>query len=522
MTKAQDLEKKVVLLIEDNPTIGQNIADGFEDRGFTAHHVTSPNDAFKLLERLDQPPDVTILDMNLEADQSGADVGMAILKKFREDAPEFIIYSAYNNKRYYRAAFDLGAGIYLSKADDDYRVVITNARILAIRRAIRNYSLEIGKIVTNCNNIGEAMERCITEFLLPQLQLCLGANHFMLFSEFGVLKILGDQGGLIENHPIWREIQNEVFRGNELVVPVDRLDTPLTWPDESLRQQLQNAMIIPLYRGGGFKIALFIEDDVYEDGSLKERAQPLAEALARHLRLAIVENFFQTIHVLAGHQISIREQAQATARFCSYVGERQKELYNLAKRADEIRPGALILPGLKTLSRELHIIGNQMQILDTENELEKVSFKELVITEWEDLVADKQAPKGMLDADSLEDDWLVLANRGSLSLGIKRILVWMINRQDKYPEGKTPRILVEPGSYESGFCSVTFRDYSDRLPEQMLRNLFKPFSGRGKQVEDQLGLFQAKMLVEVANDGRLWERPQEMSGHTLEMQLQTP
>ncbi|MDJ0836031.1 MAG: response regulator [Acidobacteriota bacterium] len=513
---------RLVALLEDNQSLGDTLKTAFEGRGFETLLAESQEQLFALLDKVKRIPSVVVLDMNLNADKTGAEVGQMLRLRYHENAPEFIIYSAYNDPDYYKAAFRLGAATYLNKTDVDHRMIITTARVLSILREIRNCSLAIHDLVTACLDLGDAIVRVTKGLLVPALEQFLGAKFTMLMAANGNASCFGGDMDVPAEHPMWTRLNRELTS----IRPPAYLDMK-TWLDDQEEtmdlpsNRLSTATVVPLYQKDEVQLSMIIADGSDRFGSMDERARTLAETIGTHFRAPLVDNFFSTTHVMAESAIRRREQLDATARFCFYVGTAQQNIYEMAERENEIPQNALVLPRLNDLSRGLRDIGTHWDAIKNESHtLRRLDAFQLVDQAWKKLGENEDLPENMLN---LSGSCYVLAHDVSLERAINRILVWMIGRLDKYGDGIAPQITISAYEINRQMNRISFQDQSKPLPEPMIEQLLLPFNDTQyteTYIRDQVGLFEAKLLVEWQNAGKLSaRRPEPPLGNRLDMLL---
>ena len=523
------MKQKLILIVEDNEFLGSNMKEALEDRGFRAVHALNREMALSQ----EEAPDVVILDMNLGEKRSGAEVGMELKSKFRSQSPEFIIYSAYDDRKYLLSAIRLGAAVYLEKAQKDYRTVITHARILAIRGVIRNSLQAIRALVKECDTVPNAIRTAAQKILAPELHECLGAGFFVLFSCNGEHECIANNQGLQEENPGYDLIQQ---LSRELISPefLDLEKQPLDPASQkkgirphitTLQAQLGKAIVLNLYDRDEIQLSLGIVRRTNDLGGIEEEAEALAEVIGRHFRSELMEKLFLTTHLFAEQAINKRKQLDMAGSFCLNLGGIHEELYRKAEEMGEIAPGATILPGFVRLGRELQTVGKLLETAREKPKTDRIVMSALVEKVWSDLVVERQLSEDQLEMVNLGE---VEGHFGSLFVAVKRILEWMVDRFSKCVHSE-PKIKVTQESAPNGFCNIGFQDCSKRLPTVLLRDVFQPFSSGSNQeienVEASVGLFTARTLVEVKNNGRLTEQSWKLGegyGHLFELWLLPP
>jgi len=102
-------------ILEDDILLAKNIASFLEEK-LHCHLLKSATikDSFFLLEKLKNPPDLFLLDLYLQNQETGIDF-VTFLKQKYSPLPPFIFFSSDNNPLIKEQCFDLGACDYLTK-----------------------------------------------------------------------------------------------------------------------------------------------------------------------------------------------------------------------------------------------------------------------------------------------------------------------------------------------------------------------------------------------------------------------
>lgn len=148
-----------IMIVEDHQVQRFALAAALEARGFEVELARDQAEVKTILEREGVGFDVVVLDMLLSDSHdedmlTGADVGLCIQERLRDDPPEFIIYSFHEEPEYIKKAMELGAAKYFNKKENSRhdlnrdRELITHIRMLATKKRLlthfARYRPEIG------------------------------------------------------------------------------------------------------------------------------------------------------------------------------------------------------------------------------------------------------------------------------------------------------------------------------------------------------------------------------------------
>jgi two-component system, OmpR family, response regulator len=134
-----------ILIVEDDPVLGSNVARGLSELGHTAVHCDNAGDALARFES--EPFDVVILDQMIPGDERFHDVeakyaGLSLLRMFRRANPEIgiLILTALGAIDDRVRGLNLGADDYLTKP---FAFAELTARISALNRRQRNIATQL-------------------------------------------------------------------------------------------------------------------------------------------------------------------------------------------------------------------------------------------------------------------------------------------------------------------------------------------------------------------------------------------
>jgi DNA-binding NtrC family response regulator len=131
-----------VLVIDDNPGVGEALSLLLSLHDIRAHVALSPADGLALLQA--QPVDVVIQDMNFRADTTSGDEGTALFRAIRERHPDMpvILLTAWTHLESAVQLVKAGAADYLAKPWDDTKLLATVENLLELAETTRSAARE--------------------------------------------------------------------------------------------------------------------------------------------------------------------------------------------------------------------------------------------------------------------------------------------------------------------------------------------------------------------------------------------
>jgi DNA-binding NtrC family response regulator len=126
-----------VLIIDDNPGVGEALALLLSLHDITSHRATSPEAGLALLAQ--ERVDLVIQDMNFSADTTSGEEGAALFRAIRERAPDLpvILLTAWTRLEAAVQLVKAGAADYLAKPWDDAKLLATVQNLLELGEANR-------------------------------------------------------------------------------------------------------------------------------------------------------------------------------------------------------------------------------------------------------------------------------------------------------------------------------------------------------------------------------------------------
>jgi DNA-binding NtrC family response regulator len=121
-----------VLIIDDNPGVGEALSLLLSLRDINALHAGTPDDGLALLAR--EPVDLVIQDMNFSADTTSGEEGVALFRALRQRSPDLpvILLTAWTRLESAVELVKAGAADYLAKPWDDAKLLATVQNLLEL------------------------------------------------------------------------------------------------------------------------------------------------------------------------------------------------------------------------------------------------------------------------------------------------------------------------------------------------------------------------------------------------------
>jgi DNA-binding NarL/FixJ family response regulator len=533
------MSQKKVLLVEDEQLQREALHRGLENRGFSVASAADPATARRLVEQQKAPFDVLVLDMELHdpSGTTGADLGIEFLKKREwQDWPaEFLICSAYGDKKYYARAMKLGAAAYLEKGrDSDLHSVVRHVRALALRRALSVDRPEAQAIVASIARSSltkeEAVRRFCREVLYSELFKSLGCPFIMLVTDSTGTHGYTNQALLPDGpHKAYETVQaltqGATGTSDLFVFDPDRLDKPASREEAFVFDHLCSAVFIQLMGEKDLRLSVGLFPEAKR--TLGDDPKALASVLAAFLRPTVLEHLLTLSNKwteLYVHRLAV---LTATSQLCLYVGQEQLTLLEEAAATGEIVEVGSSLKELQLLAEDLReageILGELAPRETARTDVNQparptpvkslVSMGKVVQSAWGQ--TSRMLDLGAKDVFRLDGDCKVQGRREYLEIATSRVFQWFIQRlQVATPPGPGPSIVVTCRETAEGM-EVVFEDRSRKLSQRLREYLFLPFSqavhlplnktdlgGPGLH----LPLYMAKALVELGNGGLLEDR----------------
>jgi CheY-like chemotaxis protein len=530
-----------VLIVENIFDVQEYLRKLLEPHGIEVAIAGNVGEARHMAESLWEELDVALLDVRLddpdEKETTGTEIAIEILKKKKDlFAPEFIIFTEHDASDYYRSALDLGAAAYLIKPEDP----TMHVKVLALRRALngRNPKIksEVERIAVQSREISDAILTFCRRILQTAFDSYLNVPFVILFTEENATLNCADNIGMpAGSNALYHKLQALAHgKGNPtkpFVLDTAKLEPPTDRETAQLYKKLDRAAFLPLSLSNNMKLSI----GILPHGERMMASEPTAQevicsVLAQHLRPTVLENIIS----LWSQQTEFRVTRESTAKLCLRVGQ-------------EINDGLAMddLEQLGDLANDLDITGQYLTQLDSRKwreEGEDVSIREVLDATWEMIAQSETQPA---KKPNLQGDCILRAQRSDVVIIFSRLLQWFAYRSEATPLGVEPEIKIECDTTD-GYAILTFEDKSHRLPPELRRDLFAPFtqaiSTPFSKITDSnlktkeavaeapttgryLPLYLAKMLVEGRYLGRLEDRSDAIEGraygHRITMQMPT-
>ncbi len=142
-----------ILVVEDDTIIQLDIKEVLESEGYVVH--TAINPGLDLIFIKDSPPDLILLDINLDDEISGIDIAKFMMEKHIE--VPYIYLTSYTDKKTLHEVKDTIPSGYIAKPYHEAQLLSTVAVTLA------NASRKISSIQLSLEQISEKLSRDITD-----------------------------------------------------------------------------------------------------------------------------------------------------------------------------------------------------------------------------------------------------------------------------------------------------------------------------------------------------------------------
>jgi len=129
---------RTVLVIDDNPAVGEALSLLFSLREIRTHVANTPQDGLALLAR--EPVDLVVQDMNFSADTTSGEEGAALFRAIRSTHADLpvILLTAWTHLATAVELVKAGASDYLAKPWDDHRLLATVENLLELAESARD------------------------------------------------------------------------------------------------------------------------------------------------------------------------------------------------------------------------------------------------------------------------------------------------------------------------------------------------------------------------------------------------
>lgn len=530
------MQRKTVLLLEDEVVMREVLRDGFERRGINALVAASADEAWGFLEHVPDV-DVVLLDIRLGdgAVETGLDFGLQLKNDRSEWPPEFLIHSAYDDADFYQTALQLGAAAYFRKGNisssglTHVEIVAQHVRALALRRALRNPYIadRLKTIAATSGSRDETIVRFCREILSEEIEAAIGPDYVLLLTADGATTpFSGRSLAPVADRTLERlqtMIHARLGSTEPLVVSSAHLFSLSAEEQKALQLgPLEGVAFIDLGEIASARLSLGLLPGEQSPTTVREQAR----LLDRYLHRSVIAQLLRITEMWSDMELT-RETTRretllrATTDFClsqsqllaSLVWEAEKEagdeqewpsLTSLRIVADEMRDAGELL---------VHF-GNT-----DSSDVVPVDMAELIQRIWEHDVSARlriRAPYGFrLDGHCVASQQVVRAERT-----VSPILSWLARRLVQRDGEPLPELMVRcvPADGSDRVRVVFEERRSPRLSREARETLFTPFSRRDS-IElpndvvpgRRLGLYLAQTLAELAG-GTLTDQSDELGG----------
>lgn len=523
--------EKTVLVIEDDRKLLAEIMIALRTAGFKVIGAATVAEARAAAAALGETIDVVILDMRLDdpeaPDVNGAMLGIEI-RSSRSYPPEFMINSAYGEADYYRLALELGAAVYLRKVSS-VQALVQHTQVLALRRALSvnrpNADHRLQLLAETSRAPLEAVSRFCREIVNPVLAGTISCPYLLLLTSDSNTEACSANGTSLAlgSNDIYHRIQALTF-ADVAREPVEISAAALSIGGEHTDlSAVDGAWSLALADTRGLRLTLVLLPRRSTAAIFDDDPGALSIVMSRYFRSAVLELLMRIVAtwtILDGRR---RAAIDAIADFCDRVGEEQDEILSAAFDNGEIQQDRATpnMSRLSDLGRDLRTASNILHTLversgpvavAARTPDSKVSAAALVKGAWENVIDETGFDQRELLR--VEGDLSLDAAAADLQGAIADLLQWFASRAIEQPPDIGPSIRVQFIGSDAG-PQLVFDDASRRLDAQLRKHMFQPFAspdlfmGRGTR----LGLYLAKIEVEVGHQGRIEDRSDELPGN---------
>jgi Response regulator containing CheY-like receiver, AAA-type ATPase, and DNA-binding domains len=537
---------KNVVIVEDRKSQREIISATLAQYGFAPIYGATISEARELLYKHKDDAAVIILDINLfqfpdykeQAAKEGAEItgiGLAnrILKERAVQRPEIIILSGFpGHVNYLQQAINGGASVYLNKlAAADRKEFVPSVQALALKCSFQPSSFndsEITKLAEGHANGFELLNSFCHNKLASELDLCLGrASYLLLFRNKR-----GDAEGLplaSKSFSLYSDVSGlpggedfDYLKLHQRIFDLVLVDTGYVPDADALpvdeAELLKKFIFIQLVNSSEVEIALGILNPFPVNDALGEypfSSLALAKSLIKHAS-PVLETFVEKLMFRWREKQRVKlERVKTLADFSGSVQRRLKSLLP-NQRPGTMEQATKAYDQLKHFAQELADgSSNLSKLLESSQAATRSGAGE--ITRLSDVVQEIKTEYdrlGYFDDLSLvvEADCLVPAERYYLSLALRELVKWSVNRSTEVTPGEKQLIQVRC-TVQGNWTEIYLSERSKRLSKRMREGyLFEPMSP----------LHMAQMIVEVACHGKLIDVTDEskaVEGHLFKIRL---
>ncbi|HEU4712091.1 MAG TPA: response regulator [Pyrinomonadaceae bacterium] len=526
---------KKVLIVEDRVRQRTALKDALEKWNYEVFEAGTSSQARAQADLHWDELDVVVLDNDLgDPDVHGPDIAIEYREKNKSFPPEAIIYSKFNNVKYYRKALRLGAAAYLEKGD--LTRVVNHVKVLALCRALNpaNPTLvsRLARISAHSRTESEAILAFCSTVLTRELESCLRVPFLVLFMQDGETQNCATTPGFPTHSPVYQELQDLAHANlsGPSTLDKNKLSPAKDQATKDLYQKLNQAVLLPLSKSDKLKLSICIlNEEKGRESHEHSEEEALCEVLSQYFRPTVFANIVN----IWSQWTELHATRTSTAKLCLAVGQ-------------EISSGLEDPEQLQDLANDLSDTGQYLTQLGNRNasdKLENLSINAIVTAAWEDVT--RAADTSDMKPPQVTHDCSVVAQKSDLEQIFSRLLQWFIYRTKSMPLDVEPVIKIDCETGES-VATITFEDNSHRLPRRLREDLFAPFTqaistpfpkidearpqthGTKKKVRKgerstennhlntgrYLPLYLAKMLVEGRYHGILEDHSDEIKDHS--------
>lgn len=519
-----------VLVLEDHGSTRRSLEIELKKRGFDVLAASEIAEARREIREA-RPFEVAVLDMRLnEVDktaQTGADLGLEMQQEL-PDPPEFLIYSAHPKPEYFRKAFELQAAAYLEKPEPTFKVA-QHVVGLALRRRLHfrddDSRSRISALAKSGGRRSEVILRFCNELLMPEIQAVIDLPAMLLLGEATRFELGEETRSEFKVHPC--DVEAPFSSSPEdfkilFDLPSLRINysEPTTLRPGDLAGLGERGSpftatcmsVLPLAKYQEFTLLLLLKPPPAEPSRAGD-TEGYSRTILRYCRQQVLSHIFElgSQLALAADRQRLAVDRQRTVLSCTasiFLKIGQEILYRLQEwnRAQESSKKAHI-EALETLACNLRDGGEILEDLGRDHPTASatpLSVRKLVEAVWNELteVGDGTATLEISGEANLIGDY------ESTYLALTELFGWLSSQLEP---GKR-QVLTVDFSESEGDAIIAIWCPGKRLPRAYRQHLFEASMADAAEhlaPGSHLGLYLARVLLEVRSNGRLEDRSEE-------------
>jgi CheY-like chemotaxis protein len=537
---------KTVFIIEDEKPQLEAVSKALAQYGFNIVGGETMAQSLELLREHIANVAVLIIDMRLDEfpdyeEQSRAEgdaitgvrLAQRVLRESRGQRPEIMILSAFGDRvAYYEEAIHAYASDYLVKGEEVKQRLLATVQALALKYSFQPSLLNdagLAQLAEGHANSFEMMSYFCQNRLIRELDLCLVPASYVLQLRNKGKSGKGQHDG-VESFTIFSDVPGlpGVEEFDYLSLHRRIFETPVRRgfyvPEEDALpegkpKRLKDFTFIKLANSSEVEIALgILSPSPVRDvlNSYPFSAPALAEAIINHAAPAL-ESFVEKLIFRWREKQSVKlERVRTLVAFSDSVQRRLNGLLRLPQPTTDEQTAAH-QERLQALAQEFDEYSRTLSALLEHDDDDARRLEDGERPSLSDIVQEIKADYerfGYFDEVSftVQADCLIPAARYYLSLALRELVRWAVERRAEVPRGEKQLVQFRC-MIEGNWLEIYFADSSERFSKYLREDfLFEPLSP----------LHAARIIVEVACHGKLLDVTDEMedgAGHLFKIRL---